>query len=126
MKINLKTILAILSCVMFMPLLFTSCEYDVIEPEKVELPPADQKISFSETIEPIFTSKCATCHASRNPVMTQGKVYNSLMNGYIDLTTPAESIVYKKIETGHPSAGTVSETEKALILRWITEGAMNN
>lgn len=122
---NLKSKL-VLICSALLVAFFTSCEYEVVQPEAIELPPEDEPISFSETIEPIFTSKCAACHISRSPVLTKGNVYNSLTNGYIDTDTPANSSVYRKISSGHPSGNPTTATENAFILRWIEEGAQNN
>ncbi len=113
---------------LFSMFLFVSCEYTTIELTPPELPSEDQEISFAQYIQPIFASKCATCHITRKPILTSAGAYNSLINdGYVNTTTPASSTLYTKVLSGHPGGSqTSTATENALILRWITEGAKNN
>ena len=107
---------------------FTSCEWVTIEPIVPELPPPDEEISFSVDIQPIFTSKCNTCHTSTAPILTEGNAYNSLVNGgYVDTGDPENSRLYLQIISGHTGGNsTTNATERALILRWIEEGTQNN
>ncbi len=115
----------LLFCSLFLAIFVSSCEYEVIKPVIPELPPVDEKISFATTIEPIFAAKCVTCHTSRKPILTTSGAYNSLINdGYINTANPESSSLYIKIVSGHGRPTT--PTENALILRWITEGAINN
>ncbi len=103
----------------------SSCEYTNIEPIEVVLP--DEKVSFSEEIAPVLASKCASCHQSVAPILSAGNEYNNLINGgYINLDTPAESILYTKTSGGHPAGSGLTATELAIILKWIEEGAENN
>lgn len=105
----------------------TSCEYKTIEPEVIELPDDGEPISFSEQIEPIFQSKCASCHTGISPVLTAGSAYNSLISGgYIDTENPTNSIIYTQTSEGHPSGNAMLPAELALLLKWIEEGAENN
>jgi len=84
-------------------------------------------ISFSEEIEPIFQDNCITCHTNTNPNLTSGNAYNNLINGgYINTDNTESSSLYTKITSGHPTAGTLNQTEIRLILTWIQEGAQNN
>ena len=104
----------------------SACEYNYIEPVEVELP--DDPVSFAEQIEPIFQDKCATCHATTNPVLTTGDAYDNLIDGnYIDTENPEASSLYTKVDEGHPGGNSaLNATELALILKWIEEGAENN
>jgi mono/diheme cytochrome c family protein len=82
------------------------------------------EVSFATEIQPIFNSKCATCHTATAPVLTAGNSYNALINGnYINTTDPAASEIVVKTNTGH---GGLTPGEKALLLAWITDGAQNN
>jgi len=104
----------------------TSCEYKYIDPIVVELP--DDPVSFAEQVEPIFQDKCATCHSSTNPILTEGDAYDNLINGnYVDTLAPESSVLYEKVEEGHPGGSSaLNATQLALILKWIQEGAKNN
>jgi hypothetical protein len=95
-----------------------SCEYQTIVP--VPLP-----VDFTKDIEPVFLKrKCTVCHTSaQQPNLTKDYAFNSLMSmNLLDTANPANSKLYVKITSGHNSSS-VAESEKALILRWISEGA---
>jgi len=116
--VHLITILATLLC-------FVSCEYDTVEFDEVVIPP-DQEVSFSNDIIPIFISNCTQCHDNGGiaPNLSASKAYNSLIDGnYINTENPGESKLFKKVVSGH---GSLSPTEKQLILEWITRGANND
>lgn len=106
-------------------LLLSGCEYDTIDPDP--LPPPDQEISFSQDIQPIFTSNCVDCHdGSRDPDLRSGNAYRSLQDdNYINITNPSESKIYTILnEPFHQPKATAKE--KQLILQWITQGAKDN
>jgi uncharacterized membrane protein len=108
---------------------FSSCQWEsVLEQVEPELPPDDEEIRFATDIQPIFTDKCVTCHASTNPVLTAGSAYNNLIDGdYVNTSDPENSVLYVTILSGHPGgSSSASGTERALILRWIEEGAQDN
>jgi len=119
---KIKTVILIL--VAFCVIIITSCEYKFVELE--ELP--DDPVIFSIQIEPVFQEKCITCHSSTSPVLTTGNAYNNLINGnYINTEAPEASVLYEKIDGGHPGgSNSLSAEEIALILKWIEEGAENN
>lgn len=104
----------------------SSCEYKYIDPIEVELP--DEPISFSNQIETVFQKKCTTCHASQSPILTTGNAYNSLIDGgYINIDAPESSGLYEKVSNSHPGGNSnLSAEERAIILKWINEGAENN
>jgi hypothetical protein len=104
-----------------------ACEYDYIPEEEIVLPTPnpDDPISFKDQIEPIFQSKCVSCHDNTNPVLTTGSSYTNLTNGgYIIISDPAESKIYKKSKDGHGT--NMSSADLRLLLLWIQEGAKDN
>jgi hypothetical protein len=114
--------------------LLTSCEYDIVVPEKiVPLVPDSVAVSFKDNVLPIFSSKCnmSGCHAAGAipPDLSPANAYNSLINlNQIDTLAPIESNLYKEIKTGGGmvSYSNITTSEAALVLKWITEGAKNN
>ncbi len=106
---------------------FSSCHWHTIEPQEIE--PISDNVSFSTDIQPIFESKCVSCHTGRDPVLNSGSSYNSLTTGnYLNTGSPSTSPFYVKLSTDqHPSAGgTFSPSELTLLLAWIQQGANNN
>ncbi|MFA6126257.1 MAG: hypothetical protein WC699_03035 [Bacteroidales bacterium] len=104
-----------------------ACEYVTIEPKDVVIP--DTPVSFQTDIAPIFPLlNCTQCHpALHQPDFAVNKSYASLMsNNLIDTANPANSILMQYINAGHNTATNMTPTQKALILKWITEGAKNN
>lgn len=104
-----------------------SCEYVTIEPKEVIIP--DTPVSFKTDIEPIFTQvNCTQCHPGlHQPDLAANKAYASLMaNNLVDTQDPAGSVLMQYINAGHNTAANMTGTQKALMLKWITEGAKNN
>jgi hypothetical protein len=96
-----------------------SCDlYEITYPE-------EGYVSYSESIQPIFSADCAGCHSgSQSPNLSEGSAYASLTNGYIDTDNPEESLLYITL-TGSHSAYTNSKNKK-MILDWIKAGAPND
>ena len=116
---------AILILILF-SLFLNSCKYDFILPEVV--PPIDnggEPIKFATQIVPIFTEKCVSCHNAKEPVLTTAAAYAQLVPKYVNTASPASSKIYTLPKSGTHYA-TVSASQAALILAWITEGAKNN
>jgi hypothetical protein len=110
-------------------MMFSSCDYDYIHPEPIVLP--TDSISFKTNIIPIFNKSCniSGCHdGTISPNLTAANAFQSLMsNDYINKQAPATSSFYLKITTGTMSdKGGITLTDKALILKWIEQGANNN
>ena len=108
-----------------------SCTFDQVEPERAEPddPNADP-ISFSADIQPIFTSKCISCHPpTQNLDLTAGNAYGQITQPkYMDLANPDQSLIYTY---PNPNSAThsyrkYSSKEVADLLKWIQEGAQNN
>lgn len=104
-------------------LLFSSCEKYAYQIETVD---PEEPVLFQTQIQPIFTNNCITCHkGSRNPDLRAGNSYNSLTTGNY-VTLPAEnSRLYKMVTSGSHTSLTL-DSEKQLILSWISQGALNN
>jgi hypothetical protein len=104
-----------------------SCEYSTIVPEEVVIP--DEPVSFSTEIEPVFTSAgCVSCHPKLlKPDLTAGKAYASITSmNLVVAGDPGASKLMQYINAGHQTSSNITPTQKALISKWITEGAKNN
>jgi hypothetical protein len=109
----------------------TGCYKDVIYPEAAVDPDGPpQAVSYKNDIAPIFNSSCATagCHApgAHKPYLPTDISYNQIVGGgFVNLTVPKESILYKEINGGMreyiPSAA-----DRQKVYDWIRTGALNN
>ena len=112
------------------------CEYDYTEPLEIII---TDEVSFSEDIQPIFTVFCNTgagCHsgtsyASSLVDLSEGVAYGELMTSgdkapYIDTTAPESGLLYTKINIGGTMEQYTTPTDRAIILKWIEQGALNN
>jgi len=80
-------------------------------------------------VAPVFVNAgCTGCHSGGTaPDLRADKSYNSLTTGnYVNVSDPASSKIVMKINSGHGTSNTISATDKALLLKWIEEGANNN
>ncbi len=93
-----------------------------------------QEVSFSQDMIPIFNAKCSTvaCHNANgvHPNLTEANAYNSLVNGgFINTQDPENSELYQWMKGNRavsmPPSG-ISNTDNALVLAWIKQGALNN
>ncbi|MEQ9415163.1 MAG: hypothetical protein RIF39_15115 [Cyclobacteriaceae bacterium] len=104
-----------------------SCTYETIEPKEQEVP---TDISFNDNVIPIFNGVCnnSGCHSSGGipPNLTPGNAFIGLtFFGYIDIDAPEESEIYKKITTGSMEEY-ATDQDRAIILKWIEQGALDN
>ena len=109
--------------IMFVAVILGSCEKYAYEVEVVD---PGVPVLFQTQIQPIFTNNCIVCHkGTRNPDLRDGNSYASLTTGgYVNL--PAESSgLYKQVTSASHSPFTL-DTEKQLILTWISQGAQDN
>ena len=113
-------VIAIIALIMF----FSSCEKVVYPPIEIILP---DTVSLSLDIQPIFDSKCNSCHgASRSPDLRDGYSHDALWSGgYVDTANAENSKIIKKLYGGTHN-GRATEEQKQLILEWIAEGAKDN
>lgn len=126
---NFILFISILGAVTF----FSSCEkYTYLV--DTTLPPVDTAgtdsanfVSFSKSIQPIFTAKCASCHKPpRNPDLREGSSHASLTSGgYVD--RPAEtSQLYIAITQLGSHKSMCTKAEKDSVYLWISQGALDN
>lgn len=107
-----------------------SCEQYVI------MPPDDVgEVTFSGTIQPIFTDNCGDCHnGTIHPLnLTEGSAFAALeaytpeQGGQtINTDNPEASVLYIMALDGAHGYFNLTGKEKAQILQWITDGALNN
>jgi len=124
----MQTINNIRILILFITLLLLSgCEYDTIDPDFLPPLPPDEEISFSQDIQPIFTSNCLQCHdGGLDPDLRSGNAYQSLQDdNYINLPNPSDSKIYTILNKSSHQSRTNAK-EKQMILQWITQGAKDN
>ncbi len=86
-------------------------------------------VSFKNDIEPIFVSaECTSCHGgSIAPDLRATKAYAALSSkGLVKANDPAGSKLVQYINANHNTSSKITADQKALINKWITEGALNN
>ncbi len=123
---QLKKLLVIGVTCLFIMALATSCHYDEVLPREIEIPV--EPISYSLNIQPFFDAKCVSCHAGSVPPDLSASVsYNELISGnYIDTANPENSSLYESIDNGGSMEIYATAEERAILLAWIEQGAMNN
>ena len=88
---------------------------------------------FQQDIHPLIASKCVSCHdglAHGGEENVFSLVYYGDILANVNLTTPAESRIYRVLnQSGEdlmPPDAPLKTSEKEVILKWIKEGAKNN
>ena len=110
----------------FIMTFLTSCEKTYLVPEDH---PVLDDVSYSTDMQPFFDAKCISCHNGGGiPLNLDASVsYDALISGnYIDNNNPADSKLYTKIIQGGSMESYATPSERALTLKWIEEGALNN
>ncbi len=112
-------------CILFA---LNSCYWDN-PPEPTPIDPS--LISFNTHVMPIFNESCnmSGCHDDTHaPDLREENAWQAIHSGgYVNLTFPEESGLYKSVVNGGmPPVGSLSETEKEVILAWIKKGALND
>lgn len=124
----MKTIMKIIFCFLALFIIMSSCYYD----EVAGFEGLPTNVSFKNDVDPILNKNCTTagCHdaqGSHIPILVMGKAYNELVKGqFINIIEPEKSTIYAALNSGMPPEGSLSVSEKKIILAWITEGAKNN
>lgn len=102
-----------------------SCTYNELVID--ELPPIEETISFNDTIQPIFDSKCTGCHGSAGDLNLEAdNSYGNIVPSRVNLGVPEESLIYTKPLPTGSHMGRYSAEEAQLVLTWIEQGANNN
>ena len=89
-------------------------------------------ISYSATIQPIFTANCSSCHGGTSSLFLD--TYTHLMAGggsgeVIISGNSATSYLWQRVNNGEMPPGVnpdLSSAEVSLIAQWINEGAIEN
>ena len=92
-----------------------------------DCPDGASSMSFSGDIQPIFNSKCTSCHSGgQAPDLREGWAYEELTEGgYVaEPEFACESIIYQVFFGTHD--GRADTTQVNQILGWIQEGAQDN
>ncbi|MBA7534498.1 hypothetical protein ES705_26746 [subsurface metagenome] len=105
--------------------MFYSCEYEQREPfDAGNLP---EVVSFNEHLIPIFENKCVSCHPISPPDLTRENAFFDLTNGnYLNIENPESSFLYEKISGSGSMAKYADDYDRAIILKWIEQGAEDN
>ena len=115
-------------------ILASACEQD-IGPVIID-PPTVDPVSYRNEIQPIFNKECNSCHDQDHqyldlrPCCSYDQLW-SLGAGapYLDVDNPEQSKLYRHL-TGDllqmPIFGQLPDHEIQLVLKWITEGAVDN
>ena len=114
--------------------MLVSCEYDFVEVATTPPAPPDTneaKISFAQSVEPIFTAAtCTDCHNSSGPFdLSVGHAYQSIVdNNLVVAGDPENSLIYTvpKPVTGSHFKLYPSAADADSISKWIFQGALNN
>jgi mono/diheme cytochrome c family protein len=99
------------------------------EPTPIPLPEEGAPLTFSETIEPIFTLHCSSCHGPDDPLQDLDLTnFQSVLAGgvsglAITRGDPENSLIVAKMTGEPPHFAQLSSEELDLVTRWITEGA---
>ncbi|MCD6090825.1 MAG: hypothetical protein J7J72_04955 [Bacteroidales bacterium] len=110
---------------------FTACQYELVEVEKIIPPDPTVELSFANDILPILTDhNCISCHGigAQAPDLTATNAYQSLLGGYVMANNPEGSLFYTYL---NPDATThswevLSANQALTIYTWINQGAKNN
>ncbi len=82
---------------------------------------------FTTDIQPIFNANCVTCHGGvQSPDLRTGKSYQALTKGGFVKLPGETSALYRQITTNSSHIPRATSSEKAKILYWINQGALNN
>lgn len=129
----MKTSIKLIFTVLLVSLILTACDND----KSVE-PGVKDNVSFELDIQPILTEKCATCHnpTEVEPDFREGFAYESfeelIAEGDVIPGNSEGSELVEMLEgvsadgNTMPPSGPMSETNIALVKKWIDEGALNN
>lgn len=112
-------------------LMAAACHYDWIAADAAAPIDPDQEVSFSATILPLFSENCTSCHKGGGvaPNLTPESAYSQISTSkYINTGSPGQSLIYRAVAPGMslPGHKTLTSSQAALLLAWISQGAQNN
>ena len=90
-----------------------------------------QAVDYATEIQPIFSSKCTTCHGGTNGLFLDS--YTNVMagnsnNGPVIIAGDADnSLLWQYINSNYmPMGGSLTPEQKTTIAHWINDGAEND
>ena len=90
-------------------------------------------ISYSITIQPIFTDRCISCHNGSHSTGLDLRSYTGVTSGstnnqVIISGSQETSLLWQYVNSGYmpPSPNDLTASQIGLIATWIYEGALNN
>ncbi len=98
-------------------------------PTPVPLPEGGAPLTFSDTIGPLFTQRCSSCHGSDNPLQGLNLTdYQSVLSGGVSGPAvipgdPEGSLVVIKQTGPQPHFAQLTPEELDLVVEWISAGA---
>ena len=107
-------------------------------PQQVCYADALQVVSFSRDVLPVFSRSCALsgCHSGARPQgglsLDSAVAWQNLLKagtGYVDTLAAANSLLYSQmvsLSDPMPPTGRLDSCTTRLILKWITQKALNN
>jgi hypothetical protein len=124
----MKRLLIFGALLLFVTVGLQSCYKDVILP-KVATTKPPQFVSFSNDLQPVFTTNCALsgCHVKggQTPYLTPDVSYQQLLGGYVNTVKPEQSELYIMIN-GNMQVHIQDAVDRQRIYDWIRNGAPNN
>lgn len=113
-------------------LMVTSCYYDELPAEKTV--PLPEVVSYTNDIQPLWDEDCINCHkpGATAPDLTAANSYVSLTedNKYVIPGDATASKLHKYLIGDGvpimPPTEKLTTSEKALVDKWINDGALNN
>lgn len=124
----MKRLLIFGALLLFVTVGLTSCYKDVILP-KVATTKPPQFVSFSNDLQPVFTTNCALsgCHVKggQTPYLTPDISYQQLLGGYVNTIKPEQSELYIMVN-GNMQVHIPDAADRQRIYDWIRNGAPNN
>jgi len=103
-----------------------SCEWEKLDP--VDISDLPETVSISIHVQPIFTANCTKCHNGTTPpnLLSDDSYIELTGGGYINTNDPEQSKLYKAINLGGSMYQYASDLDRAMILKWIVQGAEEN
>ena len=90
-------------------------------------------ISYSITIQPIFTDRCISCHNGSHSTGLDLRSYTGVTSGstnnqVIISGSQETSLLWQYVNSGYmpPSPNDLTASQIGLIATWVYEGALNN
>jgi len=117
----------------------SSCKDQVVDPIANPVVFPTSNVSFSQHVQPLFTTRCAFsgCHAGSNPTAgldLSSPAYNNLMNHQPRLViagSSSNSLLIERLDGRIApqmpfNATPINANQLAGMKKWIDEGAQNN